>query len=130
MKAAETTMIHPAPYGANDKLAKWATERGWRYSPHAHCLHWISRGRCGVGICLDGHLSRRWMDHISGWTKGDERMLLCQPYELYDFVSLIDACEKFNLAATVHGNGWYGYGTIAIELRPKGNSLEGNSEAH
>jgi hypothetical protein len=33
MKAAETRMIHPAPYGANDKLAKWATERGLAILP-------------------------------------------------------------------------------------------------
>lgn len=106
-------------YGANPETAEWAKARGLRYSPHARCLHWVSKGRCGASICDDGHLGRQWMDHVSGWTKNGDRVLLCQPYSLTDFASLIDACEEFNLTATVHSDGWYGHGTIAIELRPK-----------
>jgi hypothetical protein len=115
-----TVTMAPAPYGANDKLGDWAKGRGLRYVPHAHCLHWASKGRCGVGLCVDGHMSRQWMDHVSGWTKAGERILLCQPYWFDDFASLVEACEKFNLVAEVHGDGWYGHGTVAIELRPKG----------
>jgi hypothetical protein len=114
------TAMNPAPYGATDKLTEWATARGLRYSPNAHCLHWISKSQCSVGLCVDGHMSRQWMDHVSGWTKAGERILLCQPYVLNDLASLVAACEKFNLVAMVHGDGWYGHGTIAIELRAPG----------
>jgi len=62
------------------------------------------------------------MDHVSAW-KGDDgkRLLLCQPYQfgLGDCQTLIDACAKFNLKAYIAGRGWYGFGTIAIELYPK-----------
>jgi hypothetical protein len=47
----------PAPYGANDKLPEWVAARGVRYVPHAHCLHWISKGRCGVSLRAFGCLS-------------------------------------------------------------------------
>jgi hypothetical protein len=117
----------PAPYGANDKLPKWAAERGVRYVQHASCLHWVSKGRCGVGVCIDGHLSRGrdWMDHISGWIGKDGRLLLCQPYHFDNLKSLLDACREFNLEATLNGAGWYGHGTIAIELRPRSRQAKG-----
>lgn len=108
------------PYGWNEAGKKWAEQLGWRYSPSARCLHWINIGRCGKSICDHGHRSRQWMDHVSGWTRyGGERLLLCQPYSLYDLASLIEACKQFNLTCNVMGNGWYGHGTVCIELRSK-----------
>ena len=109
----------PRPYGANAELETWIAENGYRYSPTAHCLHWVSKGRCAVRLCNDGHFSRCWMDHVSGWTKNGERMLLCQPYHFADVASLAKACEEFDLMPIIHGDGWYGHGTIAIELRPR-----------
>jgi len=55
-----------APYGANKKMDEWAKLNGLRYSPNAHCLHWIARGPCGVALCDDGHDSGQWMDHVFG----------------------------------------------------------------
>lgn len=112
------------PYGANERMEKWATLNGYRFSPSARCLHWISKGRCGVGLCRDGHGSRQWMDHVSGWTKDGERMLLSQPYWLSEITSLLKACIEFNLEVSIHGNGWYGHGTIAIEFRKKPDDRE------
>jgi hypothetical protein len=113
--------MNEQPYGANEQMNKWRKDHGYRYVPRAHCLHWISKGRCGVGWCEDGHSSRSWMDHISGWLEPDgKRLLLCQPYAFSDARTLVDACTKFDLTATITGAGWYGHGTVAIELRAKG----------
>ena len=104
------------PYGdENGSSLKWAKARGLRYSPNAHCLHWVSKGRCVYNCCGN---KWQWMDHVSGWTKRGERVLLCQPYQLTDFQSLINVCKEFNLTASVSGRGWYGHGTVCIELRP------------
>jgi hypothetical protein len=59
------------------------------------------------------------MDHVSGWTKDGERLLICQPYHISDVESLSHACEQFDLDAAIHGLGWYGHGTVCIELRPR-----------
>lgn len=106
------------PYGANDQMEEWAKERGLTYSERGRCLHWVSKGRCGVGLCNDGHSSRDWMDHVSGWTRSGERFLICQPYAIRDFESLDRACKDFDLDACVTGDGWYGHGTVCIVLRP------------
>lgn len=116
-----------APYGANAATWTWASRHKLRFTEHARCLHWAATGRCvrtgrrdPEAICLDGNSSRQWMDHVSGWLgPNGERLLLCQPYWLTDIVSLVAACEQFNLKAEVHGNGWYGHGTVAIELTPQ-----------
>jgi hypothetical protein len=108
------------PYGANAATWAWAKARKLRYADRAHCLHWVAKGRCGVALCMDSHLSRNWMDHVSGWRgENGERLLLCQPYDFSDVETLTAACDKFGLRATVYGWGWYGNGTVAIELRPK-----------
>jgi hypothetical protein len=63
------------PYGAKDTpMLEWASDRGLRYSPNGHCLHWISTGRCTHGECCFG--SRQWMDHVTGWTKAGKPALL------------------------------------------------------
>jgi hypothetical protein len=109
------------PYGENEYFKSWIKERSFRYLRGHQCLHWVSVGRCGVAYCMDCHGSRRWMDHISCYIdeKNGERVLICQPYHFSDVKSLAEACEKFNLRATVHGDGWYGHGTVCIELRRK-----------
>jgi hypothetical protein len=99
------------PYGANDEMKKLAERSGLRYSPNGFCLHWLSKGRCGVDVCFEGrHGHWDWMDHASGWIDSDgKRLLLCQPYQIHDVQSLVAACNKFGLE--------YGHGTVAIELR-------------
>ena len=111
-------MPRSRPYGANAQLKEWADSRGLRYSSTAHCLHWVSTGRCGVGHCREDRTTFQWMDHISGWIDGDgNRLLICQPYEISNFLSLHEACQKFGLRARVNGDGWYGHGTVCIELK-------------
>jgi hypothetical protein len=109
----------PRPIGA-DKPADfdyWVRVRDWVFEPKARCLHWLMHGNWCRG-CGDGLGSRPWMDHISGYISDrGKRILLCQPQELYDFDSLTAACKQFDLQAVVHGDGWYGYATICIELR-------------
>jgi hypothetical protein len=117
-------MTAPVPYGANQNTDRWMTIRNLRYRPLGRCLHWVSRGRCGVRLCNEGHGSYQWMDHVSGWLDKDgERMLLCQPYHLSEIRSLVEACEKFDLRADIHGTGWYGHGSFAIELRPRNGAM-------
>lgn len=63
-------------------------------------------------------VASKWMDHVSGWTKdGKPALLLAQPYSLFNIESLLKATSEFNLDVSVNGDGWYGHGTIAIELR-------------
>jgi hypothetical protein len=96
-----------------------------RYSRNGHCLHWLSRGRCNASICRES--SRPWMDHVTGWIASNgKRLLLCQPYALSEqsLQNLIEATTAFNLDAKIDGDGWYGFGTIAIELTVKENDHE------
>jgi hypothetical protein len=62
------------------------------------------------------------MDHTSGYVRqaesGLEHLLLCQPYFLNDPETLMAAAKKFNLDVAITGRGWYGHGTVTIELRP------------
>jgi hypothetical protein len=114
------------PYGANEAMEKWARGAKLRWSPSGTCLHWVSVGRCGKAICDAGKdfSVRDWMDHASGWIGADgKRVLLCQPYQIRDVGSVAQACEDFDLRAIIHANGWYGHGTVCIELTPRGQPL-------
>jgi len=113
-------MSKAKPYGANRAMTEWAETRGLRFSPAAHCLHWVSKGRCGVSNCSRDGGRYDFMDHTSGWIGNGERVLLCQPYLLtrQDMSDILAACEKFNLVAYIHGGGWYGMGAVAVELMP------------
>jgi hypothetical protein len=112
------------PYGADDeatqaKLTEWAKAHKLRYAPNAHCLHWIAKGRCSVSLCRENRSEHHWMDHVSGWTRdGKPAVLLCQPYNLYaaDLADLVRVYEQFGLDVRIHGGGWYGHGTVCIEL--------------
>ena len=112
----------PWPYGAQsnpvrDNLIVWAETRGLRYSPNGGCLHWLARGRCGVQICREGHGSRDWMDHVTGWTRnGQPAVLLCQPYHVEDIVDLAHTTNKWGLEIRIHGAGWYGHDSVCIEI--------------
>lgn len=94
---------------------------GWKYVSSVYCLHWISTGRrCH---CYDNKDHYSWMDHTSGYTREGERMLLCQPYFLNDPETLIAAADKFGLEFAISGRGWYGHGTVTIELTPRGQRM-------
>jgi hypothetical protein len=71
------------------------------------------------------------MDHTTAWIDSDgERVLICQPYHLYSHscASIAETCKRFDLKASIHGNGFYGYGTICIELRPRSSASGGEIE--
>jgi hypothetical protein len=105
---------------SDGRYERFIAQGGWKYVSHAYCLHWISTGRrCR---CYDNKDHYAWMDHTSGYTRGDERMLLCQPYFLNDPETLTAAADKFNLEFGISGRGWYGHGTVTIELTPRGQS--------
>lgn len=118
------------PYGAmhsDGRYERFIAEGGWKYVSHAYCLHWISTGRrCR---CYDNKDHYAWMDHTSGYTRGDERMLLCQPYGLNHPETLIAAADKFNLEFDISGCGWYGHGTVTIELTPCGQRARKSERA-
>ncbi len=114
---------HAWPYGAHDevtreRLLRWARSRGLQFAPRGGCLHWIVARRC-FGWCHDGHRSRMWMDHVTGWTRnGKPAILLCQPYALseLELESVAEVADAWNLSVKLDGCGWYGHGTVAIEL--------------
>jgi hypothetical protein len=135
------------PYGPNISLPvrlaliEWAEPLGLRYSPHGRCLHWISRGRCAVQVCRAGLESRRWMDHLTGWTRNrGAAVLVAHPYgvdgdALHDLRRVADdlnldvwvgrhpvaeATPTGSPAAPQH-TGWYGYGTTFIEIWGRGD---------
>jgi hypothetical protein len=59
------------PYGPNidvvgrAQMVAWAEAEKLRHSDVGDCLHWLSRGRCGVQICREDRNTHRWMDHTS-----------------------------------------------------------------
>jgi len=62
------------------------------------------------------------MDHVSGYTnKKGERILMAQPYGLNieDLESIAKIVHENDLQVSVHGSGWYGHGTVCVELRAK-----------
>jgi hypothetical protein len=117
------------PYGAthsDGRYERFITATGWKYVSKAHCLHWVSTGYCrkDFGICSREN-NYDWMDHVSGYIRktedgAKERLLLCQPYQLNHPETLIAAADEFNLEFGISGRGWYGHGTVTIELTPRG----------
>jgi len=115
------------PYGATTskgRYEEYITNTGWKYDRRGYCLHWISHGRhCR---CYDNKDYYDWMDHTSGYTRetewGKERMLMCQPYGLNHPETLMAAAEEFDLDYEISGRGWYGCGTVTIQLTPKGQN--------
>jgi hypothetical protein len=118
-----TSIAQTLPYGVDNQnkaqFTAWLAARGYRYSDRGQCVHWIARGGCHVAVCRETRSEHRWMDHVTGWTKdGKAALLLCQPYALRtdDIRDLMATAARFELDVTVHGDGWYGNGTVAIEL--------------
>jgi len=110
-------------YGENQKTLQWAKALGLRHARDGHCLRWLCTGSCRAELCQQGPHSWSWMDHVTGWIGEDgKRLLLCQPYvqDAEGLQSLIATANAFNLELRLDGSGWYGHGTIAIELTTKG----------
>jgi hypothetical protein len=112
------------PYGANAgsdvvktrlALLDWAEARKVKLSRADPCLRWIKTGKSYYD---GGHLYHPWMDHLTAWTRnGKPAILLAQPYHLCpDDLRHLASLEASGLDISIHGRGWYGYGTVCIEI--------------
>ena len=103
------------PYGVTEEFPEWLKLRDWTYVHKARCLHWLLQTPCRPPC-----KSFSWTDHLSGYIDEEgERVLLCQPYQIFtrDMRSIRSVCEVYGLTAVIHGRGWYGHGTVTIEIR-------------
>lgn len=121
---------HGWPYGPNTdpaarrRLLAWATRRELTLAaPRTECLHWLTRGRCAVRDC---HGLRAqygsWVDHVTCWNRhGRAHLIYAQPYSLgADAMAELAAIAgewRVDVAVAPRG-GWYGHGTVAVELTP------------
>jgi hypothetical protein len=112
------------PYGANADTEEWAKKRGLRWSPRAHCLHWLAKGRCTMPVCTYSDGNRDYLDHVCGYLGKDGRLLISQPYSVSTFRQLADDCDEFGLKAVITGTGWYGHGTVCVYLRLRDDPME------
>ncbi|MEV6927417.1 hypothetical protein AB0M46_23330 [Dactylosporangium sp. NPDC051485] len=111
------------PYGADidvaarQRLIAWAEEHNVKLAKtRCQGLHWLRTGRCGVSLCKR---AGRWMDHVTSWTNHDgPALLLAQPYGLMpdDVIQLGGLATSGEFKVQIDGNGWYGYGSVAVEL--------------
>ena len=108
------------PYGAGidvrsrQRLLDWAENYGLRRSTsNCQALHWLQTGRCGVRLC---NRLGSWMDHVTKWSRnGKPALILAQPYGLRA-AKLRPLLDDDSLHMLVHAQGWYGCGTVAIEI--------------
>jgi hypothetical protein len=104
---------------------QWAAAHGLRHVGW-RCPHWLVRRR-QCQLCEFNHRGLyHWMDHVTGWAGSDgSRVLVCQPYHfgIDDMVSLTHVCAQLDLDADINSKGFYGYGTICIELRRQSKGL-------
>ena len=52
------------------------------------------------------------------WTfKGQPAVIVSQPYNLYEnALQALGALENEDLKVHIHGHGWYGHGTVCVEI--------------
>jgi len=120
------------PYGVHtaatqQAMLDWADACRLRYSQAGRCLHWIARGRCGVGLCREGRSAHRWMDHLTGWTRaGAPAVLIAQPYDLSsdDITDLATVAGEYSVDVHINGTGWYGHGSTFVQLWRPGAWLQ------
>jgi len=81
-------------------------------------MHWAAEQRCTHHICEFGPgVHYAFMDHINCYhDQHGERVLIYQPYHV-DAGYLEKVCERLGLTYDINGLGWYGYGTVTVELR-------------
>jgi len=95
-----------------EQLITWAEERNLKYSPHGHCLHWLTKGCCESDWC--GEDAR--VNHVTGWTRdGKPALLISQPHAT-DFAELAKAGKRHGLEIKINENGLSGHGMVIIEI--------------
>lgn len=110
------------------ELVSWAEERGVRQSRAPRvCLHWLATGRCTDAGCAEQWARYRCLDHSLGWTReGKPAYITAAPYELNtdSMHAILEGCRRFGLGIYVDGRGWYGHGTVHVELTPEPSAHE------
>lgn len=109
------------PYGPNlnvemrIRMLNWAEPLQLQLTPQSkRCMCWIKTGKrcakpysCRVGT---------WFDHVTGWTRNKQpALLLAQPYGVAIF-DLTPVASEPALYVRTEGTGWYGHGSVAIEI--------------
>jgi hypothetical protein len=127
------------PYGVDEvrqqeKLIGWVGGYGLRFADtNRRCVHWLITGRSDdiagrytprgtefddqvhvTGSCGEPY----GFDHVTCWTyKGKPAVLVYQPYNLdEDNLKMLGALDRHGLEVHVDGRGWYGGGTICVEI--------------
>lgn len=115
------------PYGPNiDAQSRleclcWAEAYKLKLSHVTPCLHWLTKGRCGVAVCGQNQAKAgfEWVDHVTGWTRGGKpAVLVAHPYGLFaqDIAALSELTQAHGLWLFINGTGWYGHGTTFVQL--------------
>jgi hypothetical protein len=111
------------PYGPNidvdsrQRLLDWAEHHGLKMAKtRCQGMHWLEKGRCGVTLCNRLGL---WMDHVTRWSRdGQPALIVAQPYGLHGkhVAEVGQLAARDGLHVSVDARGWYGWGTLAIEV--------------
>lgn len=130
--------IYDWPYGVGSRaeqaqMLEWAEGYHLRYTEtDLQCPHWLIRGRSS-GIA--GRYSKRGsyvyddmhhgecrekygLDHVTCWTHNRQpAVIVSQPYNLDENdLQELGALANEDLRVYVHGHGWYGHGTVCVEI--------------
>lgn len=131
--------IEEWPYGvdsptAKQKMLEWAERHELTYADGGRrCPHWLVRNdsrdvasrysKRGSFLYDDAdhsECSRKYhLDHVTLWLhNGKPEVLISQPYNLegYHLGHLSALEEELGLRVSVSGEGWYGYGTVFVEI--------------
>jgi hypothetical protein len=131
--------IEEWPYGidsltAREKMIEWAERHDLRYAETIgrQCPHWLIRNN-------SRNVARRFskrgsflhdntdhsecsklyhLDHVTAWLhNGKPEVVVSQPYNLEAYhLANLGALEQLDLKVMVHGRGWYGHGTVCVEI--------------
>lgn len=126
------------PYGVDtrseqEQMLKWAEGHHLRYAEtNLRCPHWLIRGRSSdiagryskSGSYVFDDINHRdcrkqyGLDHVTCWTlEGRPAAIVSQPYNLYtNQLQMLGALVNDKLSVKIHGHGWYGAGTVCVEI--------------
>ena len=130
--------IEEWPYGVDspakqEQMLKWAEKHKLTYADGGtRCPHWLIRNDSRD---IAGRYSKRGsflydnrdhsecgrlydLDHVTLWMhNGKPEVLVSQPYTLQGYhLGNLAALEEQDLKVVIHGHGWYGHGTVCVEI--------------
>jgi hypothetical protein len=134
LRRAETLGIKRWPYGVDDasrqkQMLDWAELYRLKfYDAYQQCPHWLIAGRSpdligryakdGNPRDSDGCREKYEFDHVTCWTRdGIPAVIVSQPYNIHmpSLIALGDLARE-DLDVYIHGTGWYGGGTVCVEI--------------